>query len=85
MKIVKNENIRLMAKFSGQLGLWGFVLVLVDFEFYMVVSVTGNGPIGFAAPWRFKMFDSQPFKLNMCPASLGKMVASFPGPMCVVC
>ena len=46
----------------GSVGSWD---LLVDFEFYMAVVGVGSGPIGFAAPWRFKILDSQPDSLNM--------------------
>ena len=33
----------------------------------MAVLGVRRGPIGFAAPWRFKILDSQPDSLNMGP------------------
>ena len=39
--------------------------LLFDFEFYMVDLRGGRGPLGFIAPWRFKILDSQPEKPNM--------------------
>ena len=33
----------------------------------MAVLGDGRGPIGLVAPWRFKIFDSQPEKSNMGP------------------
>ena len=45
-----------------------FVGFLIDFEFSMAVLGVGRGPIAFAAPWRFKILDSQPDSLNMGPA-----------------
>ena len=56
-----------MAKFSGQLGRLGPLDSLADFEFDMAVLGIGSGPNGFAAPWRFKILDSQPDSLNMGP------------------
>ena len=48
----------------------GSIGFLVDFEFDMAVLGVGRDPIGFVAPWRFKMFDSQPVKSNMSPLSI---------------
>ena len=45
----------------------GSVGFLVDFDFYMAVWGVRRGPIGFVAPWRFKILDSQPEKSNMGP------------------
>ena len=63
-------EIRLMAKFSGQSGQLGPVDFLFDFEFYMAVLWVGSGPIGFVAPCRFKILDSQPDSLNMGPVPI---------------
>ena len=45
----------------------GSVGFLADFEFYIAVLGVPSGPIGFAAPLRFKMLDSQPDSSNMGP------------------
>ena len=58
-----------MAKFSGQLGRWGPLDFLVDFEFYMAALGVGRGPIGLVAPLGFKTLDSQLEKSNMGPVS----------------
>ena len=50
-------------------GVGGVQWILVDFEFYMAVLGVPSGPIGFAAPWGFKMLDSQAEKSNMDPVS----------------
>ena len=54
-----------MAKFSGQLGRWGPLDFLVDFEFSVAVLGFGRGPIGLVAPLTFKWLDSQPESSNM--------------------
>ena len=43
------------------------MVLFADFEFYMAFWGVGSGPIGFAAPWRFKTLDSQAEKSNMSP------------------
>ena len=43
----------------------GFIGFLHDFEFYMPVLGVLSGPIGFVAPLRFKILDSQPDSSNM--------------------
>ena len=48
-------------------GLAGYIVVLVDFEFCMVVVWVGSGSIGLVAPFRFKTCDSQPEKSNVGP------------------
>ena len=47
----------------------GSVGFLSDFEFYIAVLGVGRVSIGLAAPWRFKMLDSQPDSANMGPVS----------------
>ena len=47
----------------------GSVGLLADFEFYMAVLGVPSGPIGLAAPLRFKMLASQREKSNIGPCS----------------
>ena len=58
-----------MVKFSAELGRLGLLDVLVDFVSYMMVWGVGRGPNGFAAPWRFEMFNSQPDSSSIGPVS----------------
>ena len=59
--------LRLMAKFSGQLGRLGLGTFWSILNFICQFWESGRGPIGYAAPSRFKILDSQPEKSNMGP------------------